>query len=378
MQKSKIEWTEYSWNPIVSKLLVVENGRKVERRGYFCTKISTGCAHCYAETFNNRFWNGLEYHRKNESIANLAIDEKRLEKPANMTKGRLIFVCSMTDLFHDRITNDMIRRVFLTMEACKQHTFMVLTKRIDRAFSFLDREFTTILPNVMIGVSVENQETANKRIPVLIQTPARYRFVSIEPMVGPVDLSKWLGDYYCSACKYRGFETGFSDETNDMVCPECGAGDEFASVDCQDVFEDSPRFPIRLVIVGGESGAKSRRPMSENWVSKIKNQCANGEAAFFFKQWGNYIPLNFEQALKTNRAIWVNREGKTESFKAWLKSIGDSEGASSLALQRYGCGYTTMLRVGKKLAGRAIAGRHFNELYLPNDHVGREMFERES
>lgn len=212
--QSKIEWTEQTWNPAVG-----------------CTKISPGCKHCYAETMAKRLQAmGM---RGYENGFRLTLIPERLAEPLERRKPTVYFVNSMSDLFHEKVPFDYVRRVFDVMAHAPQHTFQVLTKRPERMATFC--RDVRVSPNVWLGVSVENRKHGVPRIDVLRYIDAAVRFLSVEPLLedlGAIDL------------------TG-----------------------------------IHWVIVGGESGRKAR-PMKPEWVDAIKRQCDAVEVAFFFKQWG--------------------------------------------------------------------------------------------
>jgi protein gp37 len=211
--QSTIEWTEMTWNPVTG-----------------CTKVSEGCRHCYAERMamrlramgNRRYVNGFK----------VTLHEDLVDLPKTMRQSRLIFVNSMSDLFHEDVPADFIARVFDTMAACAQHTFQVLTKRSRRL-----KEIASRLPwpeNVWMGVSVEDDRVV-RRIDDLREVPAAVRFLSCEPLLGPLDHLR---------------------------------------LDA-----------IGWVIVGGESGPGAR-PMQRAWVESIQKQCRRAQVPFFFKQWG--------------------------------------------------------------------------------------------
>ena len=213
MKPSKIEWTETTWNPSTG-----------------CTKISDGCANCYAEVMSRRLQAmGME---KYKGGFNLACHYNELQMPYTWKKPRIIFVNSMSDLFHENMPLDFIKAVFKVMNECTQHTFQVLTKRAD----ILEKYYPLLdwTPNIWMGVTVESNKVT-KRIDSLRKVPACVKFLSIEPLISAIpnlDLSN-----------------------------------------------------IDWVIVGGESGPKSR-PIKEEWVIDIKNQCEQKNIPFFFKQWG--------------------------------------------------------------------------------------------
>ena len=183
MSKTNIEWTGHTWNPLSG-----------------CTKVSDGCKNCYAEKMANRLQAMGAKGYENGFAVTLHPD--KLDEPLRRKKPTIYFVCSMGDLFHEDVPFEFIRRVWIIMIEARQHTFQVLTKRPERMFEFLSthapvRAMTgetygkDFLPkNIWLGVTAENQEQADKRIPILIDTPAAVRFVSIEPMLGEINLQK--------------------------------------------------------------------------------------------------------------------------------------------------------------------------------------------
>jgi protein gp37 len=262
---TKIEWCDETWNPVTG-----------------CTKVSPGCKHCYAE----RLWPKVEGSRvKREGGAPRAFTDvrchpERLDAPLHWRTPRRIFVNSMSDLFHEDVPSQFIGKIFAVMAVAKSHTFQILTKRPQRMCDVLaegvvgpvkgeadqtafeiqrekngNRVWTSLrwpLPNVWLGVSVEDQATADERIPLLQQTPAAVRFVSYEPALGPVDWRhEWLA----------------------------GLLDDWLN----------PRPRIDQIIAGGESGPNARPPHPE-WFRSSKEQCQAAGVAFFFKQWGEWAP----------------------------------------------------------------------------------------
>ncbi len=213
--QSRIEWTEATWNPTTG-----------------CTKVSPGCKNCYAERMSKRLKGmGIE---KYSSGFKLAIHHGLLEIPLSWATPKIIFVNSMSDLFHEDIPFDFIEAVFDVMVKSNWHTFQVLTKRSERL-----KELHKLLnwsPNIWMGVSVECEEYLY-RIDDLRRTGAKVKFLSLEPLLGPL-----------------------------------------------------PRLDLSMidwVIVGGESGPRSR-PLKEDWVLKIRDQCLENDVRFFFKQWGGF------------------------------------------------------------------------------------------
>lgn len=239
---TKIEWTDVTWNPVTG-----------------CDKVSPGCDHCYAETIANRF-DGTKAFPNGFAVT---LHPERLTAPLHWRKPRRVFVNSMSDLFHDNVPEWFIAAVFEVMRATPQHTYQILTKRHGRMRSLLRSWMggtplwtemgaahlvppMTPLPNVWLGVSVEDQKRADLRIPALMQTPAAVRFLSMEPLLGPVDITPWLR-------------------------------------------QGEARTSLDWVIVGGESGPGAR-PVDGDWVRSLRDQCEASGEAFFFKQWGGRRP----------------------------------------------------------------------------------------
>ena len=213
MAQSSIEWTEMTWNPVTG-----------------CTKISAGCKHCYAEVMAKRLQAmGVE---KYKDAFKVTLHEDALKIPYTWKKQKIVFVNSMSDLFHPKVPLVFIKKVFKVMNENPQHTFQVLTKRAERLFEVHQELKWT--HNIWMGVSVENEKVIS-RIDLLRETNARTKFLSCEPLIGPLDNMN------------------------------------LTSID--------------WVIVGGESG-RSPRAMSEDWVLNIMDQCSAANVAFFFKQWG--------------------------------------------------------------------------------------------
>lgn len=230
MNTSKIEWTDKTWNPVTG-----------------CTKVSQGCKHCYAETFYERF------HGKG-SFRNVTCHEARLRIPFSWKKPSMVFVNSMSDLFHEDVPFAFIRSVLHTIYHAPLHIFQVLTKRPQRMvefFQWLDNsDLAANFPNMWLGVSVEDQKAADERIPLLLQVPAVVRFLSCEPLLGPLNIYQHLA--------YGEWDLNLSTATTQK---------------------------INWVICGGESG-NGARPMQPEWVRSMCDQCTSAGVPFFFKQWG--------------------------------------------------------------------------------------------
>jgi len=246
MAKTKIEWVEYSINPI-----------RVKGGGWHCTKVSPGCANCFGEPINMRFGNKIPYDdRPVEFELDLSCFDKLPEK-----KPAMVFVQSMGDLFHERLDYANLHSVLWRIKNAKQHKFLILTKRINQAETILkyaegwtgDREPLWPLPNCWLGVTAENQEQADKRIPILLQIPAAVRFVSIEPMLGAVDISRYL----------------YSIEAVDKSKP--------ANV------EQHYKRALNWVILGAESGQRVRYCSPCDMINVV-NQCDSAGIPVFVKQ----------------------------------------------------------------------------------------------
>ncbi len=290
MGKTGIAWTDETWNPVTG-----------------CTKVSAGCKHCYAEGVADRFW-ATQYppivvkHKaltaplfRPRRFTDVQCHPDRLEQPLRWRKPRRVFVNSMSDLFHEDVPGEFIDRVFITMGMSPRHTFQVLTKRPHRMYQFMselqDKWAKTTrngqrvvgfgnagmgvkeslvpwpLSNVWLGVSVENQPTADERVPLLLQTPAAVRFVSAEPLLGSIRFGVSLHGNWIGPEKW-----------------------EWGSLD--------------WVIVGGESGPDAR-PCDIEWVRSIKDQCAKAKVACFVKQLGSHVvlePMEFPPAVVRNSA----------------------------------------------------------------------------
>lgn len=291
MSKTKIEWTEETWNPV---------------RG--CEIVSKGCQNCYAMKQAHRFsgegmpYEGLTMLSNRGPVWNgkVIIMPELLEQPLKWRKPRKVFVNSMSDLFHKAVPDEFIAQVFAVMDAAKQHQFQILTKRPERMMEWcqrvdagceaLARDFLHVqdptgrdhqydnwpLPNVHLGVSVEDQQTANERIPALMKTPAVIRFISAEPLLSPVDLR----EAHISRDKH-------------------------------------PR--VNSVIVGGESGHKAR-PMALGWAKDIVRQCKAAGVPVFVKQLG---------------AKPTNREGKPCPLITHSKGADMSEWPAELQVREY-------------------------------------------
>jgi len=235
---TKIEWADFTWSPVTG-----------------CTKVSAGCAHYYAERQAKRFAGRAGYPAEHPFAVTL--HPERLDEPLHWRKPRRIFVCSMSDLFHPDVDDGFIADVWTVLDACEQHRFLILTKRPERMASLTgigDAGKLWRLPNVWLGTSVEDQSTADERIPNLLRCPAAVRFVSYEPALGPVD----FGDNLVYLCG--------------PTCTEAGLG-------------------INWVIAAGESGPNAR-PCYLEWIRSVVGQCRRAGVPVFVKQLGRFPSSN--------------------------------------------------------------------------------------
>jgi protein gp37 len=327
-----IEWTDATWNPV---------------RG--CTRVSEGCRNCYAEIMAARFskpgqWgHGFATMKGGDHrwTGKLALIDDQLGLPLHWRKPRRIFVNSTSDLFHENLPDEAIDKVFAVMALCPQHTFQVLTKRPERMRRYLSSDDRAAnvrdwlndqgpqlgltdaqivaacagvssgpLPNVWLGVSVEDQRHANERVHELLWTPAAKRFVSAEPLLGPVDLTRLNNMDTVAHDALRGIR----------VKPPLG-----------EPIDPTPANRLDWVIVGGESGSDAR-PMHPQWARALRDQCAAAGVPFFFKQWGEWI----------GAGQTVEGQPPDRAYHRW------PDGAISA-------------RVGKKAAGALLDGREHRE-----------------
>lgn len=259
MGKSKIEWTERTYNFLSG-----------------CNKVSPGCLYCYAERLFPRVYPGRRF-------IDLEVHEKRLLQPMSVKKASMFFVNSMSDTFHSDVPFEILDKAFAVMALSGRHKFQVLTKRHKRMQAYIGRLAKSIaplekaardmgytfnhegisflkwpIPNIWLGVSVENQRTANERVPVLLKTDAAIRFVSYEPALEYVDFHHLNFD--------REVEVDALNGTHGVIRPHGGKNNK-----------------IDWLIMGGESGSKARM-MEPDWARTVKNQCLEAGTAFFMKQ----------------------------------------------------------------------------------------------
>jgi protein gp37 len=240
MAQSQIEWTDATWNPVAG-----------------CSIVSAGCTNCYAMEMAHRLrsmgvdkYKGLTRISGKRAIWNGVVreDKSSLDIPLNWKKPRKIFVNSMSDLFHQKVSDQFIEKIWRVMESTPRHNYQILTKRPERLGSFVEDRIGKVLPNVWLGTSVEDASVID-RIEYLRKVPAAIRFISFEPLIGPI-----------------------------------------GNVDLND---------IHWAIVGGESGRRAR-PIQESWIDEIYDICDTYGTAFFFKQWGTWGKDNKRRSKKAN------------------------------------------------------------------------------
>lgn len=368
---TKIEWTDATWNPITG-----------------CSVATPGCTNCYAMKLAGT---RMKHH---PSRAKLTIDTKAgpawngevrfneewLTQPLNWKKPRRIFVCAHADLFHESVPDAWIDRVFAVMALAPQHTFQVLTKRSKRMLDYITEHGSgfgdTIsvlervadqagrmmeegdnaadcvlgdpwpLPNVWLGVSVEDQKRADERIPDLLATPAAVRWISAEPLLGPLDLTQLPFE---KSCDCKDHSPTFNSLDASVYCAGCCEGAEALDIGRLD-----------WVVVGGESGPKAR-PSHPDWLRSLRDQCAAAGVPFFFKQWGEFreydtgspevIPIidgTDEADDMVDLAInpsWISRDGVHALTRDHLSMHVPSR---------------MIERIGKKAAGRLLDGVEHN------------------
>ncbi|MFE4420385.1 DUF5131 family protein [Streptomyces sp. NPDC056817] len=330
---TKIEWTDETWNVVTG-----------------CEKVSPGCDNCYAETFAER-WRGIPGHHFAAGF-DVTLRPERLTLPLRWRKPKRVFVNSMSDLFHKDIPDEYIARVWAVMALTPHHTYQILTKRHGRMRSLVGSsdfrrlcekeqaalvnddatplaryqreqktsqwwsDFADPLRNVWLGVSVEDQKRADLRIPALLDTPAAVRFLSCEPLLGPVDLTAYLAGRL------------------PVTDPEADAPDG-ATVNGMERHggEWVRQQELHWVIVGGESG-RGARPMAPQWATTLRDQCAAANMPFFFKQWGEYAPTGYLVIGGTSRGVLL---------------VGDPVDDLGHRVE--------LARVGKAKAGRELDGR---------------------
>lgn len=316
MKEHKIQWLNLpgyngeTWNPIVG-----------------CSKVSEGCRNCYAEKMANRMSYLLgskgndildTWVAYSDAIENgkwngkTTLVKSQLTKLLSWKTPRIVFVCSMGDLFHESIPFEWTDQIFKLMYKAKQHKFIILTKRPKQMIEYFkwvgDRAGCTIYDmvpkkdsNLIFGVSVEDQKTADQRIPLLLYLPVKNRMISIEPMLGPVDLTPFLP----LAPKGETLRTDQYLEKEGCSFPQQGEMSE-------------GQRGLSWVICGGESG-HGARPMHPDWVRSVRDQCHEAGVPFFFKQWGEYLPQCQAHAFERDRQVQFQSPHNPDKMNTYFK-----------------------------------------------------------
>ncbi|MBZ7923139.1 phage Gp37/Gp68 family protein [Ensifer adhaerens] len=376
---TKIEWTDATWNPVTG-----------------CSVVSPGCTNCYAMKLAGTRLNshpsreGLTRDTKGGPVwtGEVRFNPQWLDEPLRWRKPRMIFVCAHGDLFAEGVPDEWIDQVFAIMSQAPQHTFQVLTKRPERMRSYLTRprlEHHLVnallpltfpmpepgrwphrpLPNVWLGVSVEDQKRAAERIPILLDTPAAIRWISAEPLLGPVDLTRidqpngGFGPYWINALK-AGESGWFADEAATVRTePDPLAFSGLASLD--------------WIVAGGESGSDAR-PMHPVWARSLRDQCAAAGVPFLFKQWGSWKPICEMPAHEVNGCYRSNRKACADEDQAIIDEMHgttclveqtvlhhDASRHDYLSPGAFADRHSmTMYNIGKKAAGRLLDGDEHN------------------
>ncbi|HET6635055.1 MAG TPA: phage Gp37/Gp68 family protein [Streptomyces sp.] len=354
MNATTIEWTDRTWNPVTG-----------------CTKVSPGCDNCYAENIAHRFAGSKAF----PAGFDVTVRADRLDDPLKWRKPSRVFVNSMSDLFHDSVPEEHIFAVFARMWWVPRHTFQVLTKRHGRMRSMMPRieehlrqmeqdlacvdmptQLKWPLPNVWLGVLAENQRWADIRVPALMETPAAVRFLSCEPLLAPVDLTRWLRpvpdcghvDQLDGTCRHPDAHTPECHRWAD--CPVRRRPDDWGGLD--------------WVIAGGESGPRAR-PMHPAWARTLRDDCDVAGVPFFFKQWGEFLTAAveddpafaggraYDSPLGGRRSTTIRERGT--SFRPGLDQPMRPGDRTSRTVMLDAD--TIAVRVGKKRAGRLLDGR---------------------
>lgn len=358
---TKIEWTDHTWNPVTG-----------------CTRVSPGCEHCYIDwsppfRIEGRHFRDRDGLRSNAigSTTGVRLHHDRLDWPLRKRswRGKRVFVCSLADLFHDEVPDHYIAAVFAVMALTPEVTYQVLTKRPARMRALLasadfrcqvwhqmltlthDRSMpmpaehatalTWPLPNVWLGVTVEDQARAVQRVPLLLDTPAAVRWLSCEPLLGPVDLAKALRGW-SPPDEHPAWKSGSWMDGRPAV------------LTASDL--------LQWVVVGGESGPAAR-PMHPDWARSLRDQCQAAVVPFLFKQWGEWVPderidkdgirhVGCKPDAKDPRSLVMHPAGMTaltpdNPFDPWDRGHPGWR--------------TIMRRLGKRVAGRELDGRTHDE-----------------
>jgi protein gp37 len=313
-ENTKIEWAHHTFNPWVG-----------------CTKVSPGCDNCYAEGWANRtgqagLWSG---ERRRTSPANWAKVIKWDRAAEAAGERHRVFCASLADVFDNQADKTWRDLLWNLIHQTKHLDWLLLTKRPQNIAKMLPLDWDAGWPNVWLGTTVENQEEADRRIPHLLAVPAAVRFLSCEPLLGPVNLSKWFPVSRVCGAEDR------SEETRQALAQIVNAA-----------WRKIQPAVIDWVICGGESGPKAR-PMHPDWARSLRDQCQAAGVAFHFKQWGEWSPSTPESASGNPRSGWQCLAGHPHAPRA--KELCPEAGAAFIE------------RVGKANAGRLLDGREWNE-----------------
>lgn len=322
--KTKIEWCDYTFNPWIG-----------------CSRVSPGCANCYAEGIAKRFklaeWGkSAERILSSDKYFNLPLQWDR-KAAKNKTRYK-VFCASMADVFDEKVPWQWKVKLFNMIRKTNNLDWLILTKRPHNAKAFFNSfqihsyEKESFYRKIWLGVSIENQKAAEERIPVLLQIPAAKRFLSMEPLLGDVDLENICED--------------FGDDLGDgAIYLNALTGERYM----QDGIEKEQNSYSRIdwVIVGGESG-RNARPMNPDWVRSLRDQCVEAEVPFFFKQWGEWVAVNF--------TFWGTGVQVNSNLKKHCFPFSEDENHG-----------TFVAKVGRGKAGRILDGREWNEFPGEND-----------
>ncbi|ANM12092.1 phage Gp37/Gp68 family protein [Rhizobium sp. N324] len=387
---TKIEWTDATWNPITG-----------------CAIVSPGCTNCYAMKLAGT---RLQHHPSRAGLTRdskagpvwtgeVRFNEQWLTQPLTWSRPRMIFVCAHGDLFAEGVPDEWIDKVFAVMALAPQHVFQVLTKRPERMREYLTtpmRQYKISaaqldlpepvpspgiwphlpLPNVWLGVSVEDQKRADERLPILHEIPAALLWVSNEPSLGPIDWKRWLPtgrrarspqghefiapEYFMTKCEHCGW-IGSSELQHTSQIADTGDYD-VSCCNCHQFTACDEIQRIGWMVGGGESGSGCR-PMHPHWQYALRDQCEISDTPFLFKQWGNWIIASHdnghtESSMVTNDAIWLDVDGRQAkpSCDGMREPIG-------------------MFRVTKSRAGRLLSGIEHNGYPPLPAHFAKEAAE---
>ncbi len=377
MAETTIEWTKgpngeqgYTFNPWTG-----------------CTKVSPACDHCYAERWAKRtggpLW-GAGEERQRTSFGNWKKPTRWNAEAERLGIRYRVFCASLADVFDNAVPVEWRIDLFRLISATPYLDWLLLTKRISNAAPMMAEVSDRCgggpmpLPNVWVGATICNQTEADRDIPKLLDVPAAKRFLSIEPLLEPVDIKKWLDPWTCADCCFHGDEDDCGPDGCSAcgehesfagvdVCKSCGADDQSAKPSCPQCgshrsFErdygfkfDSEKKLIDWVIVGGESG-HGARPMHPDWARSLRDQCQAAGIPFLFKQWGEFANAD-AAGLNLNTCYEAGRSG------GWVESdatftLGESASPKNINASH-------VFKVGKKAAGRMLDGREWNE--IPNN-----------